>query len=45
MMDLSKYEKSMIDLGAASAETKGEAGVDIDLSGGRLNFLGGALAD
>lgn len=45
MMDLSKYEKSMIDLGTASAETKGDARVDIDQSGGRLNFLGGALVD
>lgn len=44
-MDLSKYEKSMIDLGAASAETRGDARVDIDLSGGRLNFPSGALAD
>ena len=36
-------EETLIDLGQASVETKGQAIFDIDVSGGQLRYLVGAI--
>ena len=45
MTDHELHDASTIDLGKASVETKGQAIVDIDVSGGQLRFLLGIVED
>jgi hypothetical protein len=39
------HDETLIDLGQASTETKGQAIFDIDVSGGQLRYLVGAVED
>jgi hypothetical protein len=45
MQDSKNHKTRVIDLGRASAETKGTALFDIDVSGGQLRYVPGALAE
>lgn len=45
MKDLDHSESEIIDLGAASTETRGDALFDIDVSGGRLSYATGMADD
>ena len=45
MKDIDINDETVVDLGQASVETKGEAVFDIDVSGGRLLYVPGIAAD
>lgn len=45
MTENTPREDTLIDLGEASTTTKGQAIVELDVSGGNLRFLPGIAAD
>lgn len=44
MKDFENHDEQVIDLGQASVETKGGAGIELDVSSGKLVF-GAGLSD
>lgn len=45
MKERELHDEPLIDLGQASVETKGQAIFDIDVSGGLLRYVVGAIED
>lgn len=45
MTERDLHDETLIDLGQASVETKGQAIFDIDVSGGLLRYVVGAIED
>ncbi|WP_310531291.1 benenodin family lasso peptide [Novosphingobium sp.] len=45
MKERELHDETLIDLGQASVETKGQAIFDIDVSGGLLRYVVGAIED
>lgn len=45
MKDFNHNEEPVVDLGQASAETKGTAIFDVDVSGGELRYVAGIADD
>lgn len=45
MKERELHDETLIDLGQASVETKGQAIFDIDVSGGLLRYVVGSIED